>query len=61
MSRRERCLDCFRLPATWVRRTQFSGDHYFCTRHAKREANFGMKDPSYFVWEKLPRAPRKPR
>lgn len=41
-------------PATWVRHTQFSGSHYFCTIHAEKEEDFGKSDPSYFYWEKLP-------
>jgi hypothetical protein len=40
-------------PAVWVRRTQFSGSHYFCTKHAHQEENFGQEHPSYFFWEKL--------
>lgn len=39
--------------ATWVRYTQFSGNHYFCLRHAEKESDFGQEDPSYFVWKKL--------
>lgn len=38
---------------TWIRHTQFAGDHYFCTQHAKQEKNFGQEDSSYFYWEKL--------
>jgi hypothetical protein len=39
--------------ATYVRRTQFSGDHYFCTDCAKKEKDFAKEDSSYFVWEKI--------
>lgn len=41
-------------PATWVRSTQFSGDHPFCDACAQKENDFGQSDPSYFVWEKIP-------
>ncbi len=40
-------------PATWVRRTQFVGDHSFCAKCAKQENDFGKSDPSYFFWEKV--------
>ncbi len=40
-------------PAVWVRKTQFSGNHHFCRKHAEAEENFGESDPSYFFWEKL--------
>jgi hypothetical protein len=40
--------------ATWVRRTQFAGDHFFCAEHAALEENFGKDDPSYFIWEAIP-------
>ncbi len=40
-------------PAVWVRRTQFSGDHFFCDVHARVEADFGKEDSSYFFWKKL--------
>lgn len=39
--------------ASWVRSTQFSGDHYFCDSCAQKEENFGQENPSYFFWEKL--------
>lgn len=39
--------------ATWVRRTQFSGDHYFCTPHAEKQSDFGSENPSYFFWKEL--------
>jgi len=34
--------------ASWVRHTQFAGNHYFCTDHALAEDNFGQDDVSYF-------------
>lgn len=40
-------------PATWVRHTQFAGDHYFCTTHAKEEEDFGKLNSSYFFWEEI--------
>jgi hypothetical protein len=49
---RPRCMECRKL-ARWVRVTQFSGNHHFCDEHAKKEANFGKEDPSYFFWRKL--------
>jgi hypothetical protein len=52
----KRCDECTE-PATWVRRTQFAGTHYFCTTHAHREEDFGHEDPSYFFWEALPPTP----
>jgi hypothetical protein len=47
------CDDCGQ-PAVFVRYTQFSGDHYFCEKHAKEESNFGQEDPSYFTWAPYP-------
>ena len=50
-------------PATWIRHTQFSGDHPFCTKHAKKEKDFGESD-SYKDWAKIPKnqvAPPKPK
>ena len=44
------CGDCA-AQATWVRRTQFAGNHHFCDTHAKAEADFGKEDPSSFFWE----------
>lgn len=41
--------------ATWVRMTQFAGNHYFCTAHAKKESDFrggkGSDNDSYF-WKR---------
>ena len=51
----EENLYCFcGKPATWVRYTQFSGNHPFCTEHAKLENDFGKSDPSYFFWKEIP-------
>jgi hypothetical protein len=42
-------------PATWVRHTQLSGNHPYCTKHAKQENDFCMSGPpSYFFWKELP-------
>ena len=38
--------------ATWIRHTQFAGDHPFCEKHAKLEADFNDSD-SYLDWEEL--------
>jgi len=48
------CQKCDKR-ATWVRLTQFMGDHPFCTDHAKKEENFGKEDLSYFCWVELPK------
>jgi hypothetical protein len=48
------CLMCDQ-PATWVRSTQFAGDHPFCEAHAKLESDFGECD-SYAQWYE----PREP-
>jgi hypothetical protein len=53
------CDEC-EQPATWVRRTQFAGNHYFCTMHAQREEDFGQDDLSYFFWELLTRSLTRP-
>lgn len=45
----EKCFDCNK-EAIWVRYTQFSGDHYFCDKHARQESDFADED-SYKFWE----------
>ena len=35
-------------PATWMRYTQFAGDHPFCDKHAELESDFNDGD-----WEKI--------
>ena len=35
--------------ASWVRCTQFAGDHYFCDLHALQQKDFGQDD-SYAFW-----------
>jgi hypothetical protein len=50
---RFRCRRCDGS-AAWVRRTQFSGDFYFCTPCAELEPDFVDEcDPSYFFWEEV--------
>ena len=44
----EICLECG-SPATWVRSTQFAGEHPYCEEHAKKEPDFGEND-SYTFW-----------
>lgn len=46
------CCECGAL-ATWVRRTQFAGNHPFCTAHALQEGDFGQTDHDSFYWELL--------
>lgn len=46
------CAYC-NLTAEWIRKTQFSGVHYFCPQHAKEEEDFGKEDKSYFFWERI--------
>jgi hypothetical protein len=45
------CLVC-EQPATWVRSTQFAGDHPYCEHHAHLESDFGECD-SYTQWYEL--------
>lgn len=61
MSRKKRVGNCeCGEPATWVRRTQFAGDHPFCEKHARNQENFGKSNPGYFFWEQLP-PPKHPK
>ncbi len=46
------CGECLK-PATWIRRTQFSGDHPFCLEHAQKEKDFREEGASYFFWREL--------
>jgi hypothetical protein len=45
------CSECLNI-ATWIRYTQFFGNHPFCDEHAKNEENFG-KNSSYEEWIKI--------
>jgi hypothetical protein len=49
---KEGCGTCGKR-AAWVRRTQFSGNFFFCVTHAELENDFSESDPSYFYWEEL--------
>lgn len=42
------CSECER-PATWIRSTQFAGDHPYCDEHAKEQNDFQQND-SYAYW-----------
>ena len=46
------CLKCGE-PTTWVRYTQFSGTHPYCTNCAKKEEDFPEGDSSYSYWEEV--------
>lgn len=48
---KETCLMCSE-PATWMRSTQFAGDHPFCEEHAKKESDFNEND-SYTFWYEI--------
>lgn len=45
---KEICMMCDK-DATWIRSTQFAGDHPFCEEHARQEKDFGEND-SYTYW-----------
>ena len=47
----EQCIVCDK-PATWIRYTQFAGDHPFCEEHARQESDFDDSD-SYLYWKEL--------
>jgi endogenous inhibitor of DNA gyrase (YacG/DUF329 family) len=47
----EKCIECGK-DATWIRSTQFAGDHPFCEEHARQEEDFGKND-SYEYWYKV--------
>ena len=42
------CIECDK-PATWVRSTQFAGEHPYCDQHAQEEEDFLLND-SYTFW-----------
>lgn len=46
-----KCLECG-AEATWVRSTQFAGEHPYCDQHAKQESDFKQSD-SYTYWYAL--------
>ena len=45
---KDSCIFC-KKTATWVRYTQFAGDHPMCDEHARKEEDFN-KDDSYAFW-----------
>lgn len=51
MNETELCMICGKN-ATWIRSTQFAGDHPFCEEHAKMESDFCEND-SYTFWYKV--------
>lgn len=46
-----KCVECDK-DATWIRHTQFAGDHPYCTYHAKKQSDFGEND-SYTYWSEV--------
>lgn len=46
------CLMCGN-PATWVRETQFAGNHPFCDVHAGEEEDFAQEVPGQFSWHRI--------
>jgi hypothetical protein len=49
MTKFQQCCECDQ-PATWVRSTQFAGDHPYCEHHAKLEPDFYDPPDSYNYW-----------
>ena len=47
-----KCIECEAV-ATWIRYTQFAGNHPFCDKHAWLEPNFDGDPDSYSDWERL--------
>jgi endogenous inhibitor of DNA gyrase (YacG/DUF329 family) len=44
------CGDCDK-PATWLRCTQFAGEHPFCSKHAKAQNDFKLRtDGHTYAW-----------
>lgn len=43
---------CSCTTMSWIRHTQFAGDHPFCEEHARQEKDFGERS-SYVVWERV--------
>lgn len=48
---RPRCIICYRI-ATWVRKTQFAGNHHLCQHHAELQPGFNEETMEY-RWESL--------
>jgi hypothetical protein len=47
-----KCVICGKKPS-WVRRTQFAGNHYFCSTHAEAEEDFGDNSSNNMFWQSL--------
>lgn len=47
-----KCAICDKKPS-WVRRTQFAGNHYFCATHAEKESDFGDNSSNNMFWQNL--------
>ena len=47
-----KCEICGKKPS-WVRRTQFAGNHYFCATHAEEESDFGDNSSNNMFWQNL--------
>lgn len=43
-----KCILCDQ-PATWIRSSQFSGDHHYCLQHAQWQEDWQLND-SYARW-----------
>lgn len=59
MAKPEPCIgtgteECGR-PATWIRHTQFAGDHRLCDKHAAQDPTFAKSDPTgwHHTWERI--------
>ena len=48
---KEKCLEC-NEDATYIRNTQFAGDHPYCSKHAWLEEDFAIDD-SYTYWTRV--------
>lgn len=46
------CLECDKK-ATWIRHTQFSVSHPYCTKHAEAQSDFRKEPDSYQDWQKI--------
>ena len=52
MTETQQCCECDK-PATWMRSTQFAGDHPYCEYHAKLQSDFYDTPDSYGYWYEL--------
>ena len=48
----EKCIECGE-PATYIRSTQFAGDHPYCSYHAEKQSDFYSQPDSYSYWYKI--------